>query len=171
MPTRLRLFLVLLFALFVGALAGAQHKSPVLGYAVATAVAATYLAAQRGLLLGANSQVGRQLRTSRPPTFANYTVRGGTWQENDATKTEAQMNGDEETFNLTGWDPGIDAKAELFPDAGYELYVLDVLTETGVDAPRSFVVQSITKKNFGKRALIYEVSLIQRTALDTTQVS
>src|SRR2546421_9397063 len=102
-----------------------------------------------------NTQVGQQLATLLPPLFTNYIVRGGTWTEVDSTKTEPQINGSEETFNMTGWDPGIDAKCELFPKAGFSLAVLDVLPEIGVDNPRVFVVAKSEKKNFGKRALIY----------------
>lgn len=118
-----------------------------------------------------NTQVGHQLRTQAPPQFANATVRGGSWTEKDSTKTEEQMNALEETFNITGWDPGIDARCDLFPDAGFDLHVLDVLDEIGVDTPRSFVIVSMEKKGFGKRALMYSVELRQRDALDTTQVS
>lgn len=118
-----------------------------------------------------NSQVGKQLRTQAPPQFANCTVRGGSWTEKDSTKTEEQMNELEETFNITGWDPGIDAKCDLFPDAGFDLHVLDVLDEINTDTPRSFVIKTIDKKGFGKRALMYSVELIQRNALDTTLVS
>lgn len=172
MPTRLRLLLVLLFSIFVGSVMGARLENPFLGFLAANLVAAGWLAQERGWVLGVNSQVGRQLRTQRPPTFAHYTVAGGTWEEADATMVDRQKNGDEETFNLTAIDRGFDYKCDLMPDVGYDLNVLDVITETGVDNPRSFtVVDPLVKKNFGKRALKYGVSLLTRDALDTTQVS
>src|ERR1043166_5323006 len=106
----------------------------------------------------ANSQVGRQLAVESAPQFTNFTVRGGTWKQKGsggATKVEMNENADEETFNLTGWDPGIDATCDLFPDAGFTLDALDVLPEINVDNPRTFVVAEPPEKSrFGKRGIV-----------------
>jgi hypothetical protein len=127
-----------------------------------------------------NSQVGIPILTKRPPLFANATVRGGTWNEDDATKSEQNLNADEETFNTTAYDKGEDVATDLFPHAAYSPAVNDVLTEQwnpangaqpGGWVARSWVITKIRRTRFGKRGLIYSVTLIRRDALDTSQTT
>lgn len=132
-----------------------------------------------------NHQVGRILITRVPPLFEHLTVRGGTWTETDATKTQQEMDGNEETFNIAAYDQGQDVKCDVFPDSGFEPQVNDVLPETaesaaiaaaeGIDiweddGVRRWVITKIDRKQFGKRQLIFSLELIRRKALDATQV-
>lgn len=126
----------------------------------------------------ANAQVGRPIRVQSPPKFDNCTVRGGTWEEDDATKIEMNEDADEETFNTTAYDRGSDIKTDVYPDADFEPEVNGVLTETsasateaGLDEPRSWVITKIARKRYGKRGLIYSCNLIRRDAQDTTQIT
>lgn len=122
----------------------------------------------------ANSQVGTQLYTKTPPQFVGYYVRGASWEESDSTKTENVENQNEEEFNTTAWNRGLDAKCTLFTAAGTTPatppVVLDVITETGATT-RKWLVMSVSKKNFGKRALMFDVALQQRDAQDLTITS
>src|SRR4051812_9002978 len=98
-----------------------------------------------------NAQVGSPIVVERPPLFANFTIRGGTYEEEDATKTEQNLNADEETFNVTAYDEGENIPVQGYPKAGYNPRVNDVLTElwnpaNGVQpdgwTPRSMVITS-----------------------------
>lgn len=145
-----------------------------------------------------NHQVGTALQTRRPPTLATLIrgtdltditgtrVRGGSWNEDDVTKSEKEMDEVEEAFNITTWDQGEQTKADLFPVAGFEPKVGDVLEESAASAAialaagieifeaggkRRWVIEApINRKQFGKRALIYSLSLYRGPALDTTQI-
>ena len=122
----------------------------------------------------ANSQVGFQLYTKTPPVFVGYTVRGGTWTETDSTQTENMRDQNEDEFNSTAWNRGLNAKCELFTNAGTTPatppVVLDVITETGATT-RKWLVMSVEKSNFGKRALVFAVGLQQRDAQDLSITS
>lgn len=121
-----------------------------------------------------NNQVGTQLLTESPPVFAGYVVCGGTWQEKDAAKHENLEDQDEQTFNTTFWDEGVDAQCDLMtkvtnpPTAAP--FKSQVITETGGQS-RSWLVLDVDKKGFGKRAKKYSVKLQSRVAQDLTQVS
>jgi hypothetical protein len=130
--------------------------------------------------MAGNAQVGSPIVVERPPLFDNFTIRGGTYEEDDATKTELNPNADEETFNVTAYDEGEDIKLQGYPAAGYNPRVNDVLTETwnpangaqpGGWVARAFVITKRKRTRFGKRGLIYVLDVIRRTALDTSQVT
>ena len=122
----------------------------------------------------ANSQVGFQLYTKTPPVFIGFTVRGGTWKEGDSTETENMRNQNEEEFNTTAWNRGLNATCDLFTNAGTNPstppIVLDVISEV-TPATRKWLVTKVDKSNFGKRALVFAVSLQQRDAQDLTITS
>lgn len=150
-----------------------------------------------------NLQVGTPLQTRKPPIFGQLyhgttggvtitcIVRGGSWQENDDTKSSQEMNEVEETFNVIRYDRGESAKADIFPGAtaGVTFFpeVNDVLEETAASATaaqaagvcvweaggkrRYTIVAPVTRKQFGKRAIIYSVTLVRRNATDTTQIT
>jgi hypothetical protein len=122
----------------------------------------------------ANSQVGFQLYTKTPPVFTGYTVRGGTWEETDSTQTENMRNQNEEEFNTTAWNRGLNAKCDLFTNAGTNPstppIVLDVISEV-TPSTRKWLVLTVNKKNFGKRSLVFSVDLQQRDAQDLSITS
>jgi hypothetical protein len=100
-------------------------------------------------------------------------VVGGSWQEKDALKDENVMNQDEETFNTTFWDPGIDAQCDLVTKVtggSPAPYKSQVITESG-GAARTWLIMDADTKGFGKRALKYSVKLQQRDAQDLTLIS
>ena len=145
-----------------------------------------------------NHQVGTALLTRRPPTLATLIrgsdniditgtrVRGGSWTEDDVTQSEKEMDEVEEAFNITTWNEGEQTKCDLFPVAGFEPKVGDVLEESAASAAlavaagidifedggkRRWVVEApINRKQFGKRALIFSLNLYRGPALDTTQI-
>jgi hypothetical protein len=145
-----------------------------------------------------NHQVGTALLTRRPPTLVSLyrgsdtiditgtRVRGGSWTEDDVTQSEKEMDEVEEAFNVTTWNEGDQTKCDLFPVAGFEPKVGDVLEESSASAAlavaagidifeagdkRRWVVESpINRKQFGKRALIFSLTLYRGPALDTTQI-
>ena len=144
-----------------------------------------------------NHQVGTILVTRRPPVFDKLyrcgvatditcVVRGGTWQEDDATKSSPEMNEVEETFSIQAYDQGETVKADLFPGEGFFPQVNDILEESAASAAiaiadgipifeaggkrRYVIVAPVTRKQFGKRALVFSVSLMRRTALDLTSM-
>ncbi|HEY4282646.1 MAG TPA: hypothetical protein VGM62_06230 [Chthoniobacterales bacterium] len=145
-----------------------------------------------------NHQVGPQLLTRRPPVFGTLyrgeddtditgsRIRGGTWQEDDVTQSESELNEDEEVFNITAYNEGERVKCDFFPVAGFEPKVNDVLEETTASAAlavsqgieifetggkRRWVLEApVTRKQFSKRPLIYSLSLYRGRALDTTQI-
>lgn len=118
-------------------------------------------------------------------------IRGGSWNETDDTKSDEEMNEVEETFNSIRYDRGERAKADLFPGAtgGVTFFpeVNDVLEETAASATdaqaagvciweaggkRRYVIQApVERKQFGKRAIVYSVTLLRKNALDTTQIT
>lgn len=118
-------------------------------------------------------------------------VRGGSWQETDDTKSDEEMNEVEETFNVIRYDRGERAKCDLFPGAtgGVTFFpeVNDVLEETTQSASdataagvciweaggkrRYTLVSPVERKQFGKRAVIYSVTLLRKNALDTTKIT
>jgi hypothetical protein len=145
-----------------------------------------------------NHQVGTQLVSRRPPTLATLIrgsdstditgtrVRGGSWLEDDVTQDAAELDEVEEIFNISTYNEGEQTKCDLFPVAGFEPKVGDVLEEStasaalavaaGIDifedgGKRRWVVRGpINRKQFGKRALIFTLSLYRGPALDTTQI-
>jgi hypothetical protein len=145
-----------------------------------------------------NHQVGTPLQTRRPPSLATLyrgtdtiditgtRVRGGSWTEDDVTQSEKEMDEVEEAFNSTAWNEGDQTKCDLFPVAGFEPKVNDVLEESADSAAialaagieifetggkRRWVIESpINRKQFGKRALIYSLTLYRGPALDTTLI-
>lgn len=122
-------------------------------------------------MLGVNAQVGTPILVKSPPLFAEGTVRGGSWEEDDSTKQEINLNADEEQFNTTAYDEGEDVKCDFYPNAGFDPKTNDVLTEIGVDTPRSWVINKVSRKRFGKRGLIYSLMMGRHSAQDTTQVA
>lgn len=145
-----------------------------------------------------NHQVGTALLSRRPPALATLyragttvditgtRVRGGSWGEDDVTQSEKNMDEVEEAFNVTTWNEGEQTKCDLFPVAGFEPKVGDVLEESAASAAialaagidifedgnkRRWVVEApIARKQFGKRALIFSLALYRGPALDTTQI-
>src|SRR6476660_1761199 len=96
--------------------------------------------------MGRNHQVGTQLLTRRPPTLVTLfrgagstditgtRVRGGSWNEDDVTQSEKEMDEVEEAFNITTWNEGEQTKCDLFPVAGFEPKVGDVREESAASA-------------------------------------
>lgn len=150
-----------------------------------------------------NLQIGTPLLTRVPPAFGllyhgttggvtiSCTIRGGSWQETDETKSSPETNEVEETFNISRFDRGESAKVDLFPGvtAGVTFFpeVNDVLEETAASAAiataagvciweaggkrRYTIMAPVERKQFGKRALVYSVTLVRKNALDTTKIT
>lgn len=122
----------------------------------------------------ANSQVGQKLYVVTPPNFSGFTVRGGTWEETDKTKSESYMNQNDETFNTCFYDRGLDAKCDLFVNntttAVTAPVIGDVLQETGTTT-RRWMVNSLNKKGFSKRALVISVGLEAHDSQDLSVVN
>ena len=145
-----------------------------------------------------NHQVGTPLVTRRPPVLVTLyragetiditgtRVRGGSWSEDDVTQSEKEMDEVEEAFNITTWNEGEQTKCDLFPVITFQPKVGDVVEESAASAAlalaadidifeaggkRRWVVEApINRKQFGKRALIFSLTLYRGPALDTTQI-
>lgn len=145
-----------------------------------------------------NHQVGTQLVTRRPPVLTTLyrgassiditgtRVRGGTWLEDDVTQSEKELDEVEEAFNITAWNRGEQVKCDLYPLSTFEPQVNDVVEESTASAAiaiaagieifevggkRRWVIEApINRKQFGKRALIFSLTLYRGPALDTTQI-
>jgi hypothetical protein len=148
--------------------------------------------------MGSNAQIGTPLVNRRPPVLVSLLrgsdtiditgtrVRGGTWLEDDVTQDAAELDELEEIFNITPYNQGEQTKCDLFPVTGFEPKVGDVLEESadsaalalseGIDifeagGKRRWVVRApINRKQFGKRRLIFSMTLYRGPALDTTQI-
>jgi len=76
-------------------------------------------------------QKGEPLLVKGAPTFENFVVVKDTWKESDPLEVEKLQDGNGETFNHTGSDPGIDAQCTWVVKAGQTpAKKMDVVTAT-----------------------------------------
>lgn len=110
-------------------------------------------------------QRGNVLIAAPAPTFTKFVVVEGTWKEKPALDITVTKDGNSETYNYTGADPGVDATADLVLKAtAVPLKKLDVIVTTET-APRKFVVMEVETSEYGGKPLKQSVSLQLRDAV------
>jgi len=118
--------------------------------------------------MAAPIQKGPNLIAKPAPTFTKFVVVDGTWKEKDSLEINETKDGNSETYNYTGANPGVDATCEVvikvLDPVVVPLAKLDVLTSTET-APRSFVVLDVETGEFGGKPLKQTLTLAYRASL------
>lgn len=113
-------------------------------------------------------QKGNELVAKPAPSFTNFVVVDGTWKEKDALVVVETLDGNSETHNYTGSNPGVDATCDVVikktDPATAPLKKMDVITTTET-VPRKFLVLDVENSDFGGRPLKQTLTLAHRTSV------
>jgi hypothetical protein len=118
------------------------------------------------------TQKGPATLQKSAPTFTDFVVVGGTWEENPFVEMSTESGEAGTTYNYSFWNTGTDAKCDLMVKVKTPAVALpkagDVLTTLETPAREFLVLPNPTYKDFGGMALKVSVQLQLRDSVDLT---
>lgn len=118
--------------------------------------------------MAAPTSQGTAFKKVNAPTFTDFVVVDGTYEEADAVDMLETKDGASDTANFSFANPGIRMKCDwVVKNASTKAAVGNVVTATGAGAPK-FLITACATKDYGGFRIVQSVEGIARDSVTLT---